>query len=101
MRIKVLADTIDYNAILDYYNTHRSDDEEPLQRLDRTEGGFQIQIPSMKNKICDENNKIRQLRWANGQLVSGFYIGFTEKQTMLLYDALVYALKGNVLLLEN
>jgi hypothetical protein len=98
MRIQVLAPTVNYQSILEHYNSNKPEDEEPLERLDRTEGGFQIQIPSMKDKSVDENRKIRQLRWANGWLVSGFYIGFTEKQTMLLYEALVYSLGGNVLL---
>jgi hypothetical protein len=103
MRIRVLVDTINnetFQKILHYYNNNKTDDEEPLERLDRTEGGFQIKIPSKQNSRVDENEKIRQLRWSNGALVSGFYIGFTEKQIMLLYDALNFALGGSVLL-EN
>jgi hypothetical protein len=102
MQIKVLVDTIEYQPVLDYYNTNKPENEEPLERLDRAEGGFKIQIPSMKNKSVDENSKIRQLRWSMGTLVSrsgwNIYIGFTEKQTMMLYEALVHALRGNVIL---
>lgn len=105
MRIQVLAKTVDYASVIDHYNAHKPVDEEPLERLDRTEGGFQIQLVEMKNRFVDENLKIRQLRWANGYLVSGFHIGFTEKQTMLLYEALIYSYgiegrKGNVLLIN-
>ena len=104
MQIKVLVDTIEYQPVLDYYNANKPEHEEPLEKLDRFEGGFQIQIPSMKNKPVDENLKIRQLRWSSGRLVSQFgwniYIGFTEKQTVMLYEALVHALGGNVILEE-
>lgn len=105
--IRVLANTIskeEFEQILEYYNTYKTEDENPLERLDRTEGGFQIQLPSDKWKIddylgfADVNDKIRQLRWSNGRLVSGLYTGFTPKQYMLLYDALAYALPGNVIL---
>lgn len=101
MQIKVLVDRIDYEPVLDYYNSNKSEDEEPLERLDRAEGGFKIAITEKKNKHIDENLKIRQLRWSMGQLLSMEYIGFTEKQTMLLYESLLHALKGNVLLIGN
>jgi hypothetical protein len=100
MIIQVLSPTISYQPVLDYYNAHKPHDEEPLERLDRAEGGFQIQLPEMKNKCVDENRKIRQLRWANGKLVCGLHIGFTEKQTIMLYEALVNALGGQVLLIQ-
>jgi hypothetical protein len=101
MQIKVLVNTIDYEPVLEYYNYNKSDDEEPLEILNRAEGGFKIAIPKMKNKYVDENLKIRQLRWSMGNLLSMEYIGFTEKQTMLLYESLLYTLKGNVLLIGN
>ena len=100
MQIKVLSHTINYQPVIDYSNNHKPYDEEPLERLDRVEGGFQIQIPSMKDKMVDVNRKIRQLRWDQGKLVSMFYIGFNEKQTMMLYEALVQALPGKVLLIQ-
>jgi hypothetical protein len=101
MPIKVLVDSINkdtFQKILDYYNSNKPSDEEPLERLDRCEGGFQIKIASKKDIICDENEKIRQLRWSKGYLLPMFYIGFTEKQEILLYEALVYGLNGNVIL---
>jgi hypothetical protein len=100
MQIKVLVDTIKYEPILEHYNANKPDDEEPLERLDRLEGGFKIMILEMKNKYVDANLKIRQLRWHEGHLVSMGHIGFTEKQKMLLYESLVFSLKGNVLLIE-
>jgi hypothetical protein len=91
MRIKVSADTVNYASVIAYYNANKPADEEPLERLDRFEGGFQIQIESMKNTPIDSNLKIRQLRWSRGCLLSGYHIGFTEKQTLLLYEALVHS----------
>jgi hypothetical protein len=101
MPIKVSVDSIDkdtFQKILDYYNNNKSEDEELLEHLQRAEGGFQIRIPSKQSLICDENEKIRQLRWNKKYLLPGFYIGFTEKQEFLLYESLVNALGGNVIL---
>lgn len=108
MRFQVIVPTIskeEFDKILNYYNTKKDVDENKLEILDRSEGGFKIAIPSEKwtRKSCggrftDENEKIQQLRWSNGYLISMGYIGFTEKQYMLLYDSLVYALPGKVLL---
>ena len=101
MPIRVTATSIDAETLRDvinYYNTNKPDDEESLERLNRAEGGFQIQIASKKDMACDANHKIRQLRWSRGRLVSGGHIGFTQKQEAMLYEALVHALGGDVLL---
>jgi hypothetical protein len=106
MTIRILIDTIDeptIQKILEYYNQYKDEGENPLQKLDRAEGGFQIDIPKEQWKInrrfgsADENDKIRQMRWKNGILTSP-YIGFTGKQGNLLYDALCYALPGKIIL---
>lgn len=83
--IQVQANTVNYASVIAHYNANKPADEEPLERLDRAEGGFQIQIASMKNNPVDINQKIRQLWWSSGR------IGFTEKQTLLLYAALVHS----------
>ena len=101
MPIRVTATSIDaetFRAIITHYNSNKPEDEEPLERLPRTEGGFQIQIASKRNMMCDDNLKIRQLRWSRGRLVSCGYIGFTQKQEAMLYEALVHGLGGNVLM---
>jgi hypothetical protein len=112
MPIKVLLPSIDnekIQEILDFYNLKKSSDEEPLELLNRCESGFKIQISYMKGHQCDENKKIKQLRWSNGYLVSQNkncivsqnYIGFTEKEQLLLYNSLVTVLgANNVLLFE-
>jgi len=99
MTIQVLPETIEYQPILDYYNSHKEEGELPLQRLDRAEGGFKIDLPeelwekNFNTGYVDANNKIRQLRWNHeGCLVARGYKTFTAKQGMLLYEALVYCL---------
>ena len=102
MQIKVFIDEIDNETIqkvLDYYNSNKLDDEEPLQILDRCEGGFKIQISYMKNQMCNENDKIKQLRWKKGYLVSENHSGFTKKEELLLYYSLVVVLGNNNVLL--
>jgi hypothetical protein len=102
MPIKVTATSIEaetFREILNYYNANKPADEEPLERLPRAEGGFQIQIASKKQLVCDDNLKIRQLRWSKGELVSCGYIGFTAKQEAMLYEALVHGLGGGVLMI--
>jgi hypothetical protein len=98
--IKVLVGTISYEPVLEYYNSHKEAHEPPLQRLDRVEGGFKIDIPELKDKYIDENYKIQQLRWSRGYLKSMEYFGFNGKQTLLLYHAIANALgENNVLLI--
>jgi hypothetical protein len=104
MHIKLLIKTINeenFQKILDYYNNNKDVNEQPLERLERREGGFQIMIPEDQldkiNKIIDPNYKIQQLRLKGGYLNSD-YIGFTDKQLLLLYDALVYVFPGKVIL---
>ena len=82
-------------------NNNKEKHEMPLEELNREEGGFKIRLPEMYDKDCDENEKIKQLRWNKGYLVQHlFYETFSEKETILLYNALVNVLgKDNVLLL--
>ena len=98
--IKVLVDTISYEPVLEYYNSHKEAYEPKLERLNRFEGGFKIALPELKDKYIDPNNKIQQLRWSRGYLRPMGYFGFNEKQTKLLHEALVNALgESNVLLI--
>jgi hypothetical protein len=107
MTIRVLVETIDketFQKILDYYNQHKDENEAPLERAKVAEGGFEIPIPEEQwtqsgYGFVDANSKVRQLRWNQyGQLVSKGYKTFTTKQGLMLYDALVYALPGNVII---
>lgn len=104
MQIKVFVDEIDneqIQKILAYYNDNKLDDEEPLEILNRCEGGFKIQISYMKEQFCDENNKIKQLRWHKKYLTSQKYIDFKYKEKMLLYEALANVLGRDNVSLEE
>jgi hypothetical protein len=95
MPIKVLQDSISFDnaqKILDYYNEHKNVDDEPLEELDRYEGGFKINITGMKDIKCDDNQKIKQLRWHNRFLLNFNYIGFNIEENNLLYNSLAAVL---------
>lgn len=100
MTIKVVVDIISHEEIqkvVDYYNQNKPEEQQPISRLPRYEGGFQIRIPDMKDVMCDENKKIKQLRWHKQCLVSGFHLGFNDDEEDLLYKSLVHVLgKDNV-----
>ena len=101
MPIKVLVDTIcdeDMQRILDYYNQYKHGHSERLEQLDRYEGGFKINIHEMKDVICDNNKKIKQLRWHRGYLISSHYIGFDNDEEELLYTALFHVLGQDIVI---
>lgn len=81
-----------YEPVINYYNQHKSKDFKNLEKLDRAEGGFKIKFDNYNELDCDENNKIHQLRWSSGRLISNGYYGFTTEQLDLLYDSLVSCL---------
>ena len=107
--IKVLVDTITKvtkQKILDFYNANKEKGEAPLQNLDRAEGGFKIDLPENEWKkdylgYFESNGKIRQERWREGRLVSCGFKGFTMKQYMLLYDAMVFSMEPGTVILEG
>jgi hypothetical protein len=95
MPIKILQDSISFDniqKILAYYNEHKHVDNEPLEHLDRYEGGFKINITKMKDIKCDDNKKIKQLRWHNRFLLNFNYIGFDIEENNLLYNSLAAVL---------
>jgi hypothetical protein len=104
MPIRVLVKQItdkELQQVLIYYNLHKSDNEEPLELLDRCEGGFYIKIDYLKHYGGDQNNKIKQVRWKNGYLISEPYISFKSEEESLLYDALSYVLGKNNVKMED
>ena len=103
MPIRVLVKQItdkELHQILRYYNLYKPVNDEPLELLERCEGGFKINISYMKNQECDPNHKIKQVRWKNGYLVSEPYISFRSEEESLLYDALSYVLGKNKVKME-
>ena len=98
MTIKVLVPYIEkyqLQLVLDYYNMYKEPSEEPLELLDRCEDGFKINISYLIGEQANENDKIKQVRWSKGCLTSQGFISFKEKETMLLFDALVHVLGQN------
>jgi hypothetical protein len=103
MTIKVLVKCIENESItkiLEYYNSNKSTYDEPLEPLDRAEGGFQIKfsdVTNIKNVHCDPNEKIKQLRWSRGYLVPySYYMSFTILEERLLFEAMKNVLGEDV-----
>ena len=88
--ITVTMDTVDYVRVCAYYNKMKSDDEQPIQKLARAEGGFSIDYPLVERKgvLYDANDRIHQLRWSNRSLITTFWRPFTQRQLDLLAEAL-------------
>jgi hypothetical protein len=104
MPIKVLVKEIEkeqLEQILHYYNSNKCDNEEPLELLDRCEGGFQIKISYMKNYELRANDKIKQVIWKNGYLISNPYISFKYEEEKLLFESLVYVLGKDKVKMET
>jgi len=84
-------------CIINYYNTNKDDHDEPIEELNRAEGGFKINIPEKADEKCDSNKKIKQLRWSRKVLrpphsLFGDYISFNEKETLLLFESMKHVL---------
>jgi len=101
MPIKILVkylEEYELQKVLEFYNKNKEIDDEPLELLDRAEGGFQIQVPELKNKpIHNPNQKVKQLRWNKGYLLPHFsfhenYPNFTFGEERLLLKSFEYAI---------
>ena len=98
MKIKVKFNTLNKNQLNDvitFFNLNKPCNWNKLEKLDRIEGGFQIrlneeEIKNNKNRILDDNYKIKQLRWNNKKLCSFEYINFNDEELLLLYRSLQY-----------
>uniref|UniRef100_A0A6C0DIV6 Uncharacterized protein n=1 Tax=viral metagenome TaxID=1070528 RepID=A0A6C0DIV6_9ZZZZ len=100
MPIRVLVYSIEIETIykiIDNYNKNKDDHDEPLERLDRCEDGFQIKIKN-SHEVIGENNKIKQLRWKYKYLISFLNCqGFDRKEEMLLFNSMKTFLGENVI----
>ena len=84
-----------YQQVLDHYNSIKPSHHMPIENLDRYEGGFQIPFNETELRTvwsCDANARIRQLRWTKRKLDfdRNKYTGFTEEETLRLYQSLVH-----------
>jgi hypothetical protein len=103
MPIKVLVNAIETSyiiQIIEIYNEIKPVGTEPIQNLDRCEGGFQINISNSSNQMhIDANDKIKQVRWTNGYLKPyKHYEGFTEIEELLLFLSMKKVLGESVIL---
>uniref|UniRef100_A0A6C0LQ62 Uncharacterized protein n=1 Tax=viral metagenome TaxID=1070528 RepID=A0A6C0LQ62_9ZZZZ len=87
-----------YKQIIEKYNETKPPNWPPLERLDRAEGGFQLEIPEKRGIKCrNANDKIKQLRWKNKALVQhNYYITFNERELELLFNAMLDVLGKDV-----
>ena len=94
---------VEYQQIIDYYNSIKPNHYMRLKILDRCEGGFQISLDDSELalvKSCDVNCKIKQLRWNRRKLDRLKYIGFNQEETILLYRSLVHVFGETTVVLE-
>jgi len=87
--IKVTVDRISlecYDKICEYYNERETLGK--IQKLDRCEGGFCVEIKKEERESEFENDRIRQLRWNKKELVSGMYKGLLYEEESLLYESM-------------
>ena len=84
-----------YKPIVDMYNKLKPSDWNPIFEGRFCEGGFEMALEDdiMKQQLSrgynDPNNLVRQVRWNNGKLESGYHIGFKPCHTLLLFHVLV------------
>jgi hypothetical protein len=95
MPIKVLIESIDIddiNKIIEFYNKNKPLENQPLEILDRCEGGFKIMIT---------DKKCKQLRWKHKYLVKlQNCIGFDYEEEKLLYYSM-RSVFGNDVIFED
>lgn len=91
------------NKVINYYNQNKKETDNPLKKLDRAEGGFQIELDEPVNIFIDSsnsNNKSKQLRWTNKRLIADIYQDFNESEKELLYHALCSVFGKEYVILE-
>ena len=74
--------------VIYYYNQIKPSHNKVIEELDRCEGGFKI--AEEKYTAADHNQQIKQLRWNKRKLDPMNYRGFTQEETLRLYQSLVH-----------
>lgn len=107
--IEVLFDNIiNYDKVLNYFNTHKLNDMEPIEKLQRFEGGFSIKLKNVDENL-DINKRIKQLRWHKKKLVNELFegcnsychMGFNIDELNLLYKSLVHIYGEDQVIFHN
>jgi hypothetical protein len=84
-----------YKPIVDLYNKWKPSDWKPIFEGRFCEGGFEMELEDdlreqqLSKRYNDPNDLVRQVRWNNGKLESGYHIPFKPYHTSLLFDVLV------------
>jgi len=77
--------------VINYYNQIKSSHDSVIEELNRCEGGFKIaEENDIEIESANPNNRIKQLRWKNRKLDPMNFKGFTQEETLRLYQSLVY-----------
>jgi hypothetical protein len=92
MTITVTFKIFQYEPIVEYYNQIKPPDWNPIEKLNRIEGGFQIKLDDFDNgRSIDINQKIKQVRWYKQQLITPIAMfGFTMEEEYLLYQSFLH-----------
>lgn len=92
MTITVTFKTFKYEPIIKYYNQNKPPDWNPIEKLNRLEGGFQIKMEDFDhNRSLDINQRIKQVRWHKQQLITPIAMfGFTVEEEYLLYQSFLH-----------
>ena len=77
-----------YDKVTTEYNKNKPSTWLPLDKLDRIERGFQINIPN-NSDMADVNDRIKQVRWHEMSLrTRNRDIPFSEEETILLHKSM-------------
>tara|TARA_X000000950_G_C13875976_1_gene644847 strand:- start:17 stop:631 length:615 start_codon:yes stop_codon:yes gene_type:complete len=93
MTIIVTFKTFEYEPIIEYYNQNKPPDWNPIEKLNRIEGGFQIKLKGFNHdrSLVDINQRIKQVRWCRQQLTTPIAMfGFTMEEEYLLYQSFLH-----------
>jgi len=100
--ITVTIDRMDndiYDKICNYYNERQTYGK--IEKLDRLEGGFCVEIKKEERESTFENDRIRQVRWNKKRLVSNNYKGLLSEEIELLYESMVNILGEEVVIMKQ
>jgi len=107
MQITVTVDVITPTQIeqtISYYNQHKSDDWNRLEKNEVAEGGFCIALKpeEITRRSYNINDSIKQVRWHQKRLVGGKYgKSLNDAETQLLYQALCSVFDGDCVKIQN
>jgi len=107
MQITVTFDIITPSQIeqtIDYYNQHKPDEWNPLEKNEVAEGGFCIALKpeEITRQSYNINDRIKQVRWERKKLVGGKYgKSLNDTETQLLHQALCSVFDNDCVKIQN